>query len=122
MKNQNTIDAKEMIELENWLKENEDKTLTLREYLTMLSTMTEAQRNYIIMANMMPQNEIEEALEYYDGNRFPIQVDKSSFVTSLANKYSTDTATVIERFRQVRMINELKKLTNNSKKRKKSQK
>lgn len=119
MTKKHTIEAKEMIELENWLKENENKTLSLSEYLEIFSKMTEEQRNYIIMAKIIPQNEIEEALEYYDGHRFPIQVDEIAFVIGLANKYSTDRITIIERIRQVRMINQLRKSTNNTKKRKK---
>lgn len=122
MTKQNTIEAKEMIELENWLKENENKILTISECLKFFSTMNECQRNYLIMAKMIPQAEIEEALEYYDGHRFPIQVDETAFAINLANRYSTDRRTIIERIRQVRMINQLKKSTNNTKKRKKSQK
>jgi len=122
MTKQNNLEVEKMIELEIWLKENENRTLNLGEFITIISKMTEEQRNYIIMAKMMPKNEIEEAIEYYDGHRFPIQVDEIAYITSLANKYSTDRRAIIERIRQVRMINQLKKATNNTKKRKKSQK
>ena len=81
--------------------------------------MSEEQVKYLIMANTIPLEEIEQSLEYYDGHRFPIQVDELAFIINLSKKYSTDKNTILKRIRQVRMINEHKKMQNNTKKRKK---
>ena len=119
MKKEITINANEMIELETWLKENEDTSKKLSEYLEIFSKMAEEQREYLLMAKMMPLEEIEASLEYYDGHRFPVQIDEVLFIDNLAKKYLVDRIAVIKRIKQVRMINSLKKSTNKTKKRKK---
>ena len=119
MEKEKILEAKDMMELETWLKENENKTINLGEFLKIFSKMTEEQRRYLIMAKMLPRDEIEEAIEYYDGHRFPIQVNQVAFIIDLSKRYSTDTNTILKRISQVRMINEHKKTQNNTKKRKK---
>ena len=119
MKKDIFLNVKEMIEIEKWLKENKNKTKTLTEYLEIFFQMTEEQREYLIMAQMMPLEEIQESLEYYDGCKIPIKIDELLFVDNLANKYGIERKLIIKRIKQVRMINIQQKTQNNTKKRKK---
>ena len=109
MKKENNIPSIRMLELEQWLKDNENKTLTLSEYLNILTSMTEEEREYLIIAKNIPLQEIDEAIEYYDSHKFPVQIDELAFVNNLMRKYSTDRLTIIKRIKQARMIKQAKK-------------
>ena len=109
MKNETNIEPKRMLELENWLKENKNKKLTLSECLNILSSMTEEEREYLIIAKNIPLQEIDEAIEYYDSHRFPVQIDELAFVNNLVRKYSTNRTTIIKRIQEARMIKQAKK-------------
>lgn len=119
MKETKYLQPQEMIELENWLKQNKNKILNLSEWIETFSNLTEEKRNYLILAHLLPQKEIEEAIEYYDGHKFPIAIDELVFVNNLAKKYSVDKRMIIERFIQVRMIKQHQKNEIKVKKRKK---
>jgi hypothetical protein len=61
------------------------------------------------IAKKIPLQEINDALDYYDSHKFPVQIDELAFVNNLMRKYSTDRLTIIKRIRQVRMIKLAKK-------------
>ena len=109
MKKEINISSIRMLELEHWLKENENKILTLSEFLDTISSMTEEEIEYLTIAKKIPLQEINDALDYYDSHKFPVQIDELAFVNNLMRKYSTDRLTIIKRIRQVRMIKLAKK-------------
>jgi len=113
------IQAERMIYLENWLKINQYENMTLTEWINVFSNFSEEERDYIIIAKILPKEEIESAIRYYDGFNFPVVVNELTFINNLAKKYSIDKNTIIQRIRQVRMINLVEKNAINTKKRKK---
>lgn len=116
------IQTERMIYLENWLKINQDENMTLEEWINIFREFSEEERNYLITAKILPIEEIEAAIKYYDGFNFPVVVDELTFINNLARKYSVDKNTIIKRIRQVRMINEIENSQIKPKKRKKEKK
>ena len=119
MKKENILTVEEMIELESWLKENENNSLTVSKWIELFASLSEEKRNYLMMAKLLPQKDIEVAIEYIDCHRFPVIIDELGYVNTLANKYSVDKMMIIERIRQVRMIKNYQKIEIKTKKRKK---
>ena len=113
------LDIERMIYLENYIKENENNIMTFNEFIKTISNFTEEERTYIITAKLLPKTDFTEVIAYYDGQKFPIQVDEITFINNLSKKYSIDKNTVIKRIRQVRMINNFEKSSIKAKKRKK---
>ena len=112
MKKENKISAKRYIELENWLLNNIQNTMPLEELIEILWNFSKEEREYIIMANQMPKEEIEKSIEYYDSFKGLNRLDEIKFVNDLAQKYKTDSETVIKRIQQVRSIIRIEKLKN----------
>ena len=122
MNKEKNLQPMEMIRLEEWLIDNKDKTLTLSEYIEIFSKMTEVERNYIMMAYLMPKKEIDAEIEFYDNQKIPILITREEFISKLSMKYSVDIMTIVKRIHQIRMVNDAKKTINNTKKIKKYQK
>lgn len=116
------IKREEYLELEEWLEENLQTTMTVEYLLEELTLFNQEQIRYIIMAFMIPKKEIEKELEFYDSIKSLNKPDEIFFVNKLASKYSTDKETIIERIKQVRILKEPQKKRINIKKRKKTQK
>lgn len=106
------LDIETMIYLEKYIKENANIHMTLSEFIKIIANFSEEERNYIIIARLLPKEEISKAINYYDGQNFPIKVDELSFINSLSNKYSVDKNTIIKRIYQVRIINKFEKNQN----------
>ena len=56
------LQVEDMIKLENWLKENENKTVIISKLNEIFSKFSEEERKNITMAKKMPQKEIEDAI------------------------------------------------------------
>lgn len=119
MKKENKLKTEEMIELESWLKENENNSLTVSKWIELFASLSEEKRNYLMMAKLLPQKDIEVAIEYIDCRRFPVMVDEVGYIYDLAYKYSVEKKMIIERIKQVRMIKKHQKIEIKTKKRKK---
>lgn len=116
MKKENKISTKRCIELENWLKSNIQNTMSLEDLIEILWNFSKEEREYIIMANQMPKEEIEKSIEYYDSFKGLERLDELKFVNDLAQKYSTDRNNIIKRIQQVRSIIRIEKLKNKQRK------
>ena len=119
MKKENKLKTEEMIELESWLKENENNSLTVSKWIELFAKLPEQKRNYIMMAKLLPREDLEVAIEYIDCHRFPVIIDELGYVNNLARKYTVDKMMIIERIKQVRMIKNHQKNEIKTKKRKK---
>lgn len=98
----NTQEVEKFIELEQFLKDNILKTVTIKEGLDSLLKLNTIEKNYLILAYLLPKEEIEEAINLYDNTR--PRVDELLFVHSLSIKYNVDKNTIIKRIQQVRRI------------------
>ena len=116
MKKEHRISTKEYIELEIWLENNVQNTMTLEELIEILWKFSKEEREYIVMAKKMPKKEIEQAIEYYDSYKGLKHLDEIKFVNDLAKKYLTDDQTIIKRIKQVRSMRHIEKLKNKHRK------
>jgi len=106
-----SLEIYKKMEVENEIKRLVSEGKTREEAVSLLikeDDMKDA--NYIIEAYLMPIDEITEEINRYD-NSYP-RLDAVKFVNELCNKYNVDKKAVIERIRNVRVINKHNSLGN----------
>lgn len=104
-----SLEIYKKIDLENELKKLISEGKTREEAVSLLineDDLTDA--NYVIEAYLMPIDEITEEINKYD-NSYP-KLDELEFVNNLCKKYNVDKKAIIERIRNVRVINKYKLL------------
>lgn len=104
-----SLEIYKKMEVENEIKRLVSRGKTREEAVSLLikeDDMKDA--NYIIEAYLMPIDEITEEINRYD-NSYP-RLDEIKFVNDLCNKYNVDKKAVVERIRNVRVINKHKSL------------
>lgn len=116
MKNKN-LNVYEMIDLESYfIERNNQRVMPMMEEM---AGMSSEQRRYILLALMIPYDNLNKDLELYDnyGKLYPY--DELKFINDLKLKYHTSELEIIERIKQVRKIKAFNQLEKDILKKKK---
>lgn len=97
------------IELEDELQRLIEEGKTREEAVSIaISDFGKGNYHYLIEAYLMPIDEITSEIERYDSSN--PKLDEIKFISELSKRYNVDRKAIIERIRDVRMINKSKEL------------
>lgn len=124
MRSKIEIQSRRYIELEGYLKTILLEKKTIRELTLILFEKFDNLEDieYLIDAYILPIEEINEELHYYDSQSILNKPDEIQFIQKLSDKYGVDRSKIIKRIKDIRRINNIKESDSKIKKKKKTKK